>query len=145
MEAAFDILFDGDFYNYVRSLQVKLYQKYKTKEAITLEPHITLKYAFPVVALASIEKYFDELVNFTQTFEIETNGINSFPSRVIFLDIVANQLLRSLHLKILEEVNSKFAISPTEFEGSNFHFHSTLAYKDISEDTFEKIKEYLKE
>lgn len=48
-------------------------------------------------------------------------------------------------MKILEDLKEKFSIPPGEFEGENFHFHITLAYKDVSGETFQKIKNYLKD
>ncbi len=144
MQAAFVALLDPPSYNYVRTLQVKIYSLFGTKETLKLEPHITIKYAFDINNLNSVEKYFDELVNQTKTFELTLEGISSFEKDIVFLDVRNNSAITNLHLKILEDISQKFSVNPGEFEGEEMHFHTTLAYKDISPETFKKIKYSLK-
>lgn len=144
MQAAFVILFDLDIYNYARKLQVKLYDLFGTKETLKLDPHITIKYAFDASKLNDYEKYFDELVKATPPFEIEINRVDSFETNVVYLGISKSKILTDLHLKVLHDFKERFSIEPSEFEGENLNFHATLAYKDITEEVFGKIKEYLK-
>ena len=144
MEVAFVILLEGNQYDYIRRLQLKINKLFHTKEALKLEPHITIKYAFEVLDLQPIEDYFKELISENKPFNIKINGINSFETNVVFADVEKNDKLTDLHLKILNYLGKRFFIQPSEFEGNNFHFHSTLAYKDIDDKTFQKIKEELK-
>lgn len=144
MQIGFSALLDTPSYNYVRTLQVKLKKLFQVKETLKLEPHFTIKYAFETNSLDEVEKYFDEVVSQTKEFEIEVKGIDYFDNEVVILDISKNEFLSKLHLKILKDLAAKFAVKPSEFEGENFNFHITLAYKDISEKKFQKIKGYLK-
>ena len=143
MQIGLVALIDISSYNYARKLQLKLYEQVDVIEELKLEPHITIKYAIEVDNLEKIEKYFDELVAQTERFEVQIKGINYFESGVVFLDIVKNNLLSNLHLKILNDLAAKYSIKPSEFEGENFNFHITLA-KDLDLEKFKLIKEGLK-
>lgn len=145
MQAAFVVLLDSPSYNYVRNLQLKIYNLYGAKEPLKLEPHFTIKYAFDTNNLTGVENYFDDLVSKTKKFEVVLEGINSFESKVIFLDVRKNDLLTDLHLNLLKDLSEKFSMKPSEFEGKDLHFHVTLAYKDINDETFHKIKKLLKD
>jgi 2'-5' RNA ligase len=137
------ILLEGDEYNYIRKLQVRLHELFKTKETLKLEPHMTIKYAFETNNLSGIEKYFDDLTSQIKPFKIKMNGVNFFEPNVAFVDFEKNEDLTNLHVKILNELGQQFFIQPSEFEGKDFHFHSTIAYKDIDKETFIKIKNEL--
>jgi 2'-5' RNA ligase len=147
MQAAFVILLDPPSYNYVRNIQNKIYGLFGAKETLKLEPHFTLKYAFEINDLDAVEDYFDELVGRTKELEVSLNNIGTFENEknVVFLNVEKNETLTKLHLKVLEDLSQRFSIEPGEFEGEGLHFHITLAYKDISNEVFRKIKDLLKE
>ncbi len=142
MQVAFVGLLDASAYNYVRDLQVKMHDLFDAKAALKLEPHFTLKYKFDTDDLTAARQYFDEVANRTKPFEVTVNGIDTFETNVVFLDITKNSIITNLHLKILADVDRRFSVAPSEFEGEGLHFHITLAYKDIDDETFQKIKEY---
>ncbi|OGK12266.1 hypothetical protein A3C98_02410 [Candidatus Roizmanbacteria bacterium RIFCSPHIGHO2_02_FULL_37_15] len=144
MEIAYVILLDGELYNYTRRLQTNLSRLVNTKQALQLEPHITVKYGFEIKDISPFEKYFDQLVNSIHPFTIRLNKINYFEPNVAFLDIEKNKDLTNLHSNILEFLDKNHSIKPSEFEGPSFHFHTTLAYKDLSSEDFIKVKNYLK-
>lgn len=146
MQVAFSVLLDPPSYNYVRNIQTKIYEQFGAEETLKLEPHFTLKYKFETNDLRSAEGYFDDLLKQTKAFEVHLKGIDKFEDgdKVIFLGLEENNTLRKLHLKILEDLSQKFQVKPGEFEGEALHFHITLAYKDISDETFHQIKDYLK-
>lgn len=147
MQAAFSILLDPPSYNYVRNLQAKIYEQFGAKETLKLEPHFTLKYKFETSDLKSIENYFDKLLEQTEAFEVQLESINTFEDgdKVVFLEVRKDETLTNLHLKVLEDLSQQFQVKPGEFEGKSLHFHITLAYKDISDETFQQILEYLKD
>lgn len=143
MQIGLVALLDTHAYNYARELQLKLYERFGVYEELQLEPHITIKYAFETDNLERAEKYFDQLVDQTKRFEIEVKGINYFENEVAFLDIVRNDFLAEMHLKILKDLIEKFSAQPGEFEGAGFNFHITLV-KDLDLEKFKRVKEYLK-
>src|SRR5579872_266451 len=104
MQVAFDVLLDPTAYNYIRNLQVKLFELFDAKEELKFEPHFTIKYAFEADDLTVIESYFDDLVNQTQEIEVTLNGINTFENKVVFVDVAKNETLKALHLKILNDL-----------------------------------------
>jgi len=145
VEVAFSILLDTPAYNLARRYQLQISQKFHTFEAISLEPHATIKYAFLTDNLEKIEQYFDEVAQSTKPFSIDIEGISSFEeNNVIILKIAKSEILKTLHFKVLKDLKQKFSVIPAQYEGTDFRFHITLAYKDISSDTFKQIMEFLK-
>jgi 2'-5' RNA ligase len=142
MRVAFVGLLNPDTYYVVRRLQVEIHRLFGAKEPLKLEPHFTIKYQFETDNLSEIEKYFDVLVKNTKSIPLIIDGIKTFPKNVVFFDIAKNTDLTELHLKILQDLNQNFSVAPGEFEGADLNFHITLAYKDIDNETFIKIKEY---
>ena len=145
MEVAFSILFDSAGYNLARKYQLAIREQFQAKETLLLEPHATIKYAFETNNLKGIEEYFDQVAAITKAFEIEFDSISSFEeNNVIFLSIAKSEVLTKLHVKVLEDLKSKFQATQTKFEDPNLHFHTTLAYKDITPETFKTIKVHFK-
>ena len=105
MEIAYVILLDGELYNYTRRLQTNLSRLVNTKQALQLEPHITVKYGFEIKDISPFEKYFDQLVNSIHPFTIRLNKINYFEPNVAFLDIEKN--------KVENKTNKKYADTAT--------------------------------
>ncbi len=146
MEVAFSILLDSAGYNLVRKYQLKIRQLFQAKETLLLEPHSTIKYAFETNNFEGIEKYFDDVARTTEVFEIDIDGISAFEENtVVFLNIAKSEQLTNMHLRILMDLKQNFNASQAEFEGPSFHFHITLAYKDITKETFKKIMEHFKD
>lgn len=146
MEVAFSILLDSAGYNLARRYQLKILQKFQAKEALLIGPHVTIKYAFFANDFIGVERYFDGIAQRTHSFEIELSGISSFEeNHVVFLNIIKSEELTKIHLKVLEDLVQRFHVTKAEFEGSNLHFHITLAYKDITSETFKSIMEDFKD
>lgn len=61
MEIAINALLDPAPYNLVRQLQTEIAQHFPTEATLKLEPHITVKYAFPISDLSDVTNYFTSL------------------------------------------------------------------------------------
>ena len=145
MEVAFSILFDSTGYNLARKYQLAIRKQFGAKETLLLEPHATIKYAFETNNLKGIEEYFGQVATTIKAFEIEFVSISSFDEdNIVFLSVAKSEILTNLHIRVLEDLKNKFQASQTEFEGPTLHFHTTLAYKDITTETFNMIMEYFK-
>lgn len=143
MEIAINALLDPAPYNLVRQLQTEIAQHFPTEATLKLEPHITVKYAFPISDLSDVTNYFYQLAKSTSAIPFTITGIETFPTKVIFLNIAPNNSLSNLHMRLLKETKKQFGASAAEFEGNDLHFHITLAYKDITNEAFPKIKDFL--
>jgi 2'-5' RNA ligase len=142
MQTSIVVLLDPPSYNYVRAVQLKMYELFRTKATLTLEPHFTIKYAYTPSNLKLAEDYFDDLISGTKEFDVNLNSIGSFDNdkNVVFLNVEKNDKLQALHMGILDELARRHLAQPSEFEGKDLHFHITLAYKDISKEDFQKAK-----
>lgn len=147
MQTAIVVLLDPPSYNYVRAIQLRMYECFGTKATLTLEPHFTIKYAYIPGNLSLAENYFDSLISNTKEFDVNLSSIGSFDNskNVVFLNVEKNDKLQELHMSILDELAHRQLAQPGEFEGKDLHFHITLAYKDISKEDFQKAKLMLKD
>jgi 2'-5' RNA ligase len=128
VQIAYVILLPDDVHNFIRRVQVELYDTYAASEATrALEPHITLKQPFEAGDAEPYEDFFDRLTVETDPFELELRGYGFFEGEgVVFLDVTQNERLHALQRRILEEL----ALEPAQYESGSplpYHFHATVA------------------
>ncbi len=140
----FVIILNGKIHNYVRKQELSISRMFNTRGGLRQSPHITIKFPFETDNLESLERYFDELVETVEPFEIEIDGIDYFEPKVIFLNVCPNKNISALHFKVLKDLREQFSIQSHELEGKNVRFHITLAYKDLTEEDFCESKKFLK-
>ncbi|MBT7706102.1 2'-5' RNA ligase family protein [archaeon] len=122
---------------------MELCEKFGLCWGLKQSPHITVKTPFDVDKLDQFISYIESLAKKIKPFDIELNGFNYFEPKVIFLDVKENSSLKDLHLRILKDINKKYKIKPSEFEGENIKFHSSVALEDVTEEKLEEAKKYL--
>lgn len=143
-QVGYAILLSDEVHNFMRGLQVLILNQCVSASGMTETPHITLKQAFEVKSSEPFEQYFDRLVHEIEPFEIVIKGVDSFPDRVIFLDVEQDTRLETLRLKILRDLSEKFGIKPHPLEDERYYFHATLAY-NISKEDFKEARQTFKE
>lgn len=143
MRFAIAVLLEDDAHNFARKVELELYDIFGLIKSLKIAPHITVKAPFIMDRINPIEEYLDEFISSQKSFEIEIDGFNYFDEHVIYLDVMKNPNLVNLHLKLLKGLKEKFQINESAFEGIDSKFHSTVAYKDLDPDTFQKAKKYL--
>lgn len=126
MQLAYALLVNDEVHNFMRRLEVAIYEQYGSNPAIRLPPHITLKQGFSAGSLKPFEDYLDVLARTVEPFEIVTTGIGSFEQGIIFLDVAQDPRLKTLQRRILEDLSSHGA-APAPFEDDRYHFHATVA------------------
>ncbi|PKL36755.1 hypothetical protein CVV38_02540 [Candidatus Peregrinibacteria bacterium HGW-Peregrinibacteria-1] len=143
MRIGFAILLDDESHNFARQVELELCEKFGLCWGLRQSPHITIKTPFDTPDLRPIVNYLEELSTEISPFSIELEGFNSFEPKVLFIDVKDNPALQNLHLRILKDLQEKFQITPSQFEGPNMKFHSSIALEDTTEDKFQEAQAYL--
>ena len=147
MKATFALLTNHEIHNLVRKLSWEIHRKYRTGVDICRLPaHISLKQPFETMDLVGLEIYMENLVTNLAPFEVDLTGleliettIDDMKSGIIWLDVRETETLRDLHNKINRELTQRFGNVPAEFDGSEYHFHMSVAIGGQPWDVYQKI------
>lgn len=122
--------------NQIRKLILNLHLKEGLSlEATLLPQHISLKSAFIIDKMETIEPYFDNLAKTITplTLELSTIELVNFEKQegsnvLLWINVSENQQLKDWHHLICNDFkNLGIPLSP--FDGEGFNFHSTLFYR----------------
>jgi 2'-5' RNA ligase len=121
-----------------KALELKNYfkEKYHSKASLNSPPHITLHMPFRWK-----EEREDELITKLEefglaSFPLQLLNFNSFPPRVIFIDVVPNECLPALQKKLLRYCKKELNLFNADYKDQPFHPHLTLAFRDLKKSTF---------
>lgn len=142
MQIGYGIILEGEINNFMREMELLLFNKFNLQKGLCQPPHITIKPPFKVEELSPYKNYLDELCKKIKPFEVELKGFSSFGKKVIYLNVKKNQKLSDIYETIFDDMKNKY--NP-ELKREEIIFHATLAYDDIGEETFHKAYEYLRE
>ncbi|MGC3948200.1 MAG: 2'-5' RNA ligase family protein [Chryseolinea sp.] len=134
-------------YDEIAALKDKIAADYRTRGALRSPPHITLHMPF-LWNEAKEEKLISTLNDFSFTNEdltINLNGFNSFPPRVVFIDIADNQLLRDLQYQLFRYCRTKLNLFNANYRDKPFHPHITLAFRDLKKEMFSALWNSIKD
>jgi len=132
----------------VTSFKEDFANRFQSKTALKVIPHITLKAPFklPHVAHDDTVQWFQQMPVTVSSFMQELNGFNAFHNKrspVVFVKPVMNVSLHQLQKQVLQSFRKAYpkeAIMNTELE---FKPHMTIAYRDLMPQLFaEAWKEY---
>lgn len=145
LQIGIGILLDKQSFNFVRTIEMELMNYLSITDGLIQVPHITIKSPFKISIdiLSSINSYIETLAQNIKQFTIGVNGFDYFEPKVAFVNVDQNDDLFSLHTQVLKDLSEKYGIPPSEFEGSNVRFHSTVALNIGNKEKFEKVKQYL--
>lgn len=147
MKTTFALLADYETHNLVRKLSWDIHQKYRTGiDVCRLPPHISLKQPFDIIDLDLLSEYMTELAQGLEPFQtllthlelIETT-MNGLHTGILWLNVQETELLRQLHEQVNRELTARFGNVPAEFDGSDYHFHMTVAIGGQSIETYRVI------
>lgn len=140
MKIGFAILVNDEIFNYARNLELKISKKFNTIFGLKQSPHITIKTPFEVENIQPFEEYLENLSKEISSFNININGIGFFEPKVVYMNVEESKDLRNLYNRVKKDMKTNLNIKCNE----DMIFHSTLAYKDLSEENFHEVKKYLK-
>ena len=124
-----------------------LADRFESKAALKIVPHITLKapFHFPAASHDLILQWFKEM-HVTQTaFPQQLKNFGAFHKRrpVIFIKPVMNPELRHLQKLVIENFIGAYGAETVKKTELKFHPHVTVAYRDLQKNKFrEAWKEY---
>jgi 2'-5' RNA ligase len=121
-------------------------ERFDCSVALRSPAHVTL--IPPLWMDESLEnKLQNEIRDFSKqqaSFEINLKDFSAFRPRVIFVDIIATQLLKTLQAQLLQFL-VKPNIFPIEKDDRPFHPHITIATRDLHKKSFHEAWEIFKE
>lgn len=128
----------------ILSITQKISKDYETRKALSSPPHITLvpPFWYPNAKIDALKNAVSELKLDTEPMTVQLDGFSSFPSRVLFVNVVLSPELAECHERI-------YAYLPTDLKSNikpyrEYSPHITIAFKDISQENFEKaLHEYI--
>lgn len=129
----------------IEALKQWLYSEYGLKGALRSPAHITLHRPFEW----KVEKenvLMEKLAafKFDKGFEIELNNFDFFEPRVVFVNVLENQILEELHanLKTYSQKELKLLNEINDLRG--FHPHVTIAFRDLKKPLFFELQKLYK-
>jgi 2'-5' RNA ligase len=120
-----------EFKNYFKS-------RFNSKASLNSPPHITLHMPFrwkeeKEQDLITTLEQFDAGI---KPFSVQLLNFNSFPPRVIFIDVVPNESLAALQKKLLRFCKRELNLFNADYKDQPFHPHLTLAFRDLKKSMF---------
>src|SRR6056297_402893 len=130
----------------ISELKLEMKERFNASHALKAPAHITLQMPF------RRDEEFEEtltagLDSFTagqQPFEIEINGFDAFPPRVLFLKIDNHSPVVELHSDLQPVLRENLGLSDKEIM-DRFHPHLTIATRDLGKKMFNKAWPEFKE
>ncbi|MFO0356583.1 MAG: RNA 2',3'-cyclic phosphodiesterase [Sphingobacteriaceae bacterium] len=124
----------------VEAMKQKLFTQFGLKGALRSPAHITLHRPFEwkeekeQLLIDALQKF-----EFGKAFNLELKNFNCFHPRVIYVDVLKNELLFDLHkrLKYYAQENLKLLNEVEDMRG--FHPHVTIAFRDLRKNKFEEV------
>ena len=153
MKATFALLADNQTHNLVRKLAWDIHQKYRTGiDVCRLPPHISLKQPFDISDLDSLSEYMTELARSIELFptllthlELIEMTMDGLHTGILWLNVQETEFLRQLHERVNRDLTARFGNVPAKFDGSDYHFHMTVAIGGQPIGTYQKILDEFKD
>ncbi|HVX25211.1 MAG TPA: 2'-5' RNA ligase family protein [Parafilimonas sp.] len=116
--------------------------RFNSKKALKVFPHITLKapFKFSPGIHAELLRWFNDLHLLQKPFSIQLKNFGAFENKrnpVVFVQPILTKELQALQQQLIASFDSVFPgnVHPTDLD---FHPHITIAYRDLSFETFKQ-------
>jgi 2'-5' RNA ligase len=132
----------------ITSFKKDFADRFESKKALKVIPHITLKAPFklPAPELSKLEQWFQKLSINLETFEIELKDFGAFDNKynpVVFVQPIMNLHLYSLQQEIIRSFRLFYPQVPVQDLEIKYNPHITVAYRDLEPGRFRQAwKEY---
>ena len=84
--------------------------------------------------LDALESYMSELAGSTPPFEVHLNQLQLIKTEIdhaetgiLWLDVQETASLRELHIRLNQELATRFENTQAAFDGADYHFHMSIA------------------
>ncbi|MEO9965363.1 MAG: 2'-5' RNA ligase family protein [Reichenbachiella sp.] len=134
----------GEIKSEIMAFKEEVSQKFNSKGALKSPPHITLHMPFKwrtdrEEALVDLLKAF-KFEEFP--LAIDLDGFDFFEPRVVFVHVVKNEPLQSLHQELTAYVRKSLKIFNSDYKDRGFHPHLTIGFRDLKKPAFFQAKAY---
>jgi 2'-5' RNA ligase len=122
------------------SMKRQIKEQYNSKAALRSPPHITLFMPFKS-GESKIRSIKNSLANLSSQFpsiSIKTDGFGCFRPRVIFINILKNDLLTRLHKAVHDSMKKEHHIFDSKDNPRPFNPHITIAFRDLKKQQFSR-------
>jgi len=126
----------------IRNIKQTIFETFGTKGALRSPGHITLHMPFSWEEKKE-EKLISELsaFKFENAVSIQLKNYNCFEPRVVFIDVVKNEVLNELQLNLVKHAKQKLHLFNQSDDMRGFHPHVTVAFRDLKKPVFYKLWE----
>lgn len=121
----------------IESIKRDISEKYNNKSALRAPAHITLHMPFEMKA--SKEEVLIQTIsefNFSIPFKVQLKNFSCFEPKVIFVDVVPNDILSALQKEFVYHIKSKLQIFNQYEDTRGYHPHITIAFRDLKKSDF---------
>lgn len=123
------VLIDGEQFNKLRAIELRLADKTGNTEGLGQPPHVTVKRPFSVETVSAISQVaviMKEVSANFHPFVLKLKTHANFDREVLYAQVEENHTLTKLHRDLLEAL-SPLLPKENPLEGPDMIFHSTLA------------------
>jgi 2'-5' RNA ligase len=121
----------------IEKIKLDISQKYNNKSSLRSPAHITLHMPFEIKE--EKEEHLIQTISefkFSPDFTIQLNDFGCFEPKVIFIDVIPNEVLNSLQKKLVFHIKSNLNIFNQHEDKRAYHPHVTLAFRDLKKEFF---------
>jgi 2'-5' RNA ligase len=139
------IVIPEPFQKEVMALKQLVMDRYNSKAALRSPAHITLHMPFEwkeekeSILIETLQQF-----SFKKDFKIELHDFYCFEPRVIFIDILKNELLAELQRNLVSYVKRNLQLFNQADDMRGFHPHVTIAFRDLRKENFYEAYTYFK-
>ena len=131
------IVIPEPFQTEIIGLKQYVCDNFNSKGALRSPAHITLHMPFEwkeekeTVLLEKLNEF-----NFTEPLSIELKNFSCFEPRVVFIDVLQNQILADLQKELVQHVKLNLNLFNQANDRRGFHPHVTIAFRDLKKPRF---------
>lgn len=127
----------------ITTIKYQIANRYNSWHSLQSPPHITLQMPFKwrVDKENELTEGLQQFAMEIESFTIQLNGFNSFPPRVIYIDVVPSPELHNMKAQLATFLRKNFKFSNTEHKSGVFKPHVTVAFRDLNKTTFARVWE----
>jgi 2'-5' RNA ligase len=119
--------------------------EFNSKGALRSPAHITLHMPFEwkeekeSILINTLKQF-----KFNESFGVELRNFSCFEPRVLFVDVVKNDVLNALQNELVVYVKKNLQLFNQANDMRGFHPHVTIAFRDLKKEKFYQAFEYFK-
>lgn len=136
------IVVPNPLYAQVETIKHELLAEHNLRGALRSPAHITLHRPFEwkeekeALLIERLSQF-----TFAENFAIELNGFAFFEPRVVYVNVLKNDLLESLHDKLKRFAQKELKLTNEVNDLRGFHPHITVAFRDLKKPKFYELRD----